>query len=107
VNSRIKKYALITVAAGFAFCGIATATTAPDPHAASDAELRDRVAFALHDDPYFYDSHVAVFVEHGVVHLKGLVFSDWDLRDAIRIATKASGDRPVVNNLTLVVGGRR
>jgi osmotically-inducible protein OsmY len=36
-----------------------------------------------------------------------LVFSDWDLRDAIRIASKAAGDRRVVNNLTIVEGGRR
>jgi osmotically-inducible protein OsmY len=41
------------------------------------------------------------------VHLRGLVFSYWDLRDAIRIASKAAGDRRVVNNLTLVEGGRR
>jgi len=106
VNSRLKKPVLI-VGACLIICGIATAATAPDPYPASDTEVKERVQFALHADPYFYDSHVEVSVERGVVHLKGLVFSDWDLRDAIRIATKASGDRPVVNNLTLVVGGRR
>ena len=104
--SPLRKYAL-TLGACWIFCGIAAATTAPDPYPASDAELKDRVQLALHADPYFYDGHVVVSVEQGIVHLKGLVFSDWDLRDAIRIATKASGDRPVINNLTLVVGGRR
>jgi osmotically-inducible protein OsmY len=106
VNSPLKKYAL-TFGACLTLCGIAAAATAPDPYPTSDAELQDRVQLALHADPYFYDGHVVVSVEQGVVHLKGMVFSDWDLRDAIRIATKASGDRTVVNNLTLIVGGRR
>ncbi|HZE43081.1 MAG TPA: hypothetical protein VE058_04835 [Steroidobacteraceae bacterium] len=35
------------------------------------------------------------------------VFSDWDLRDAIRIATRAAGGRRVVDDLTIEVGGRR
>ena len=108
-----KKHALspgtsfVFLAAGLVFCGIAAAASAPDPYSTSDAELQDRVQLALHADPYFYDGHVLVAVDHGVVHLKGLVFSDWDLRDAMRIATKASGDRRVINNLTIVVGGRR
>ena len=73
----------------------------------SDADLQQRVQYALHTDPYFYDGHVEVVVDHGVVYLRGLVFSDWDLRDARRIATKAAVDRRVVNDLTLVEGGRR
>ena len=106
MNSPLKKYAL-TLNACLVLCGVAAATTVPDPYDTSDADLKDRVQLALHADPYFYDGHVVVSVQHGVVHLKGLVFSDWDLRDAMRIATKASGDRPVINNLTLIVGGRR
>ena len=106
MNSCLKKYALILGACVIS-CGNAAAATAADFHPTSDAELQDRVQLALHADRYFYDGHVVVSVEQGVVHLKGLVFSDWDLRDAIRIATKASGNRPVINNLTLVVGGRR
>jgi osmotically-inducible protein OsmY len=73
----------------------------------SDADLQQRVQYALRADPYFYDGHVEVVVDHGVVYLRGLVFSDWDLRDARRIATKAAPDRRVVNDLTLVEGGRR
>lgn len=75
--------------------------------AGSDAELQIRVQQALHADPYFYDGHVEVAVDHGVVYLKGLVFSDWDMRDAKRIAAKAAVNRRVVNDLTLVEGGRR
>jgi osmotically-inducible protein OsmY len=88
-------------------CGTAAAATAQDLHAVPDADLRDRVQLALHADPYFNDGHVDVTVEHGAVYLNGLVFSDWDLRDAMRIASKAAGGRPVVNNLTIIVGGRR
>ena len=90
---------------GIALCGAAAAAT---PYVSvPDADLRDSVQFALHADPYFYDGHVQVSVDHGVVHLHGLVFSDWDLRDAMRIAGKAAGDRRVINNLTIVEGGRR
>ena len=87
-------------------CGTAAAAT-PYGSSIPDADLRDSVQYALRVDPYFFDGHVEVSVDHGVVHLRGLVFSDWDLRDAIRIASKAAGDRRVVNNLTLVEGGRR
>ena len=102
-----RKKSALTLSACLIVCGTAAAAAVPDQYSATDMALKDRVQLALHADPYFYDSHVVVTVEHGVVHLTGLVFSDWDLRDAIRIATKAAGDRPVVNNLTLVVGGRR
>jgi len=87
-------------------CGAATSATAAK-YSITDADLRDSVQYALHVDPYFYDGHVEVSVDHGVVHLHGLVFSDWDLRDAMRIASKAAGDRRVINNLTIVEGGRR
>ena len=106
MNTPLRNLALeICACFGLMVCGVAAAAGVADN--TSDADLKDRVQLALHADPYFYDGHVVVSVEQGVVHLKGLVFSDWDLRDAIRIATKASGDRPVINNLTLVVGGRR
>jgi osmotically-inducible protein OsmY len=73
---------------------------------AADQQLRDKVEDALRSDPYFYGAHVNVSVENGSVVLQGFVFSDWDLRDAVRIATKAAGAR-VVDNLTIEVGGRR
>jgi osmotically-inducible protein OsmY len=69
--------------------------------------LRKRVQAALHSDPYFYDEHVTVSVENGVVVLRGFVFSDWDLRDAIRIASRAADARRVVDDLSIEMGGRR
>jgi osmotically-inducible protein OsmY len=73
----------------------------------ADGELERRVRAALHADPYFYAEHVTVSVEQGAVVLRGFVFSDWDLRDAIRITSKAAADRRVVDNLSIKQGGRR
>ena len=72
-----------------------------------DQQLQTKVESALLSDPYFYGAHVSVSVKNGTVVLGGFVFSDWDLRDAIRIATKASGGARVVDNLTIEVGGRK
>jgi osmotically-inducible protein OsmY len=69
--------------------------------------LRGRVAAALHSDPYLYDAHVTVSVEKGAVVLRGFVSSDWDLLDAIRIASKAAGDRRVIDDLSIKLGGLR
>lgn len=99
--------AIICACLGVVLCGAAATANAAKVYSIADADLRDSVQFALHSDPYFYDGHVQVTVEHGVVHLRGIVFSDWDLRDAMRIASKAAGDRTVVDNLSIVEGGRR
>jgi osmotically-inducible protein OsmY len=86
---------------------------APVPTATAQAadskndQLRKRVTAALHADPYFYDEHVSVSVEKGVVVLRGFVYSDWDLRDALRLARQAAGDIEVVDNLSITEGGRR
>src|ERR1700684_1571429 len=61
----------------------------------SDEKLRKRVKDALHSDPYFYDEHVTVSVENGAVVLRGIVSSEWDLRDAVRTASKAAAHRRV------------
>jgi osmotically-inducible protein OsmY len=97
--------------------GIATQVDAQDAAApqqvstaqAADSkndELRNRVTAALHADPYFNDRHVTVSVKNGAVVLNGFVFSDWDLRDALRIAKQAAGDSQVVDNLSIKEGGR-
>lgn len=83
------------------------AAAAPGANRVADDELRNRVQAALHSDPYFYDGHVSVSVEKGAVVLRGIVFSDWDLRDAIRIASKAAGGARVVDELSIEVGGRK
>jgi hypothetical protein len=66
-----------------------------------------RVKDALHSDPYFNDEHVTVSVENGDIVLHGFVSSEWDLRDAIRIASRAAGERRVIDNLSLKLGGAR
>ena len=114
---------LVALACGLG--GIATqvhAQTAAEPNSRSesiaasvtqgtnqpaDEALKSRVKTALHSDPYFYDAHVTVSVDKGSVVLSGFVYSDWDLRDALRIARKAAGNIPVIDNLSIKVGGRR
>ena len=65
---------------------------------AADEKLTQQVAAALHDDAFFYDEHVTVTVKNGVAYLEGIVFDDWDVRTAIRIARKISGVRRVVTD---------
>jgi osmotically-inducible protein OsmY len=72
----------------------------------TDEELSRRVQAALHADPYFYDRHVSVSVDNGAVVLHGIVFSEWDLRDAMRIAKQAADRRMVVDDLSIQLGGR-
>jgi hypothetical protein len=77
------------------------------PVTPSDAEaIRQRVANALHADPYLYDRHVTVSVEEGRIVLRGFVFGDWDLRNALRIARQSAGAMTVVDNLSIKEGGR-
>ena len=73
----------------------------------TDEQLRKRVQAALHSDPYFYDEHVRVSVENGVVVLHGFVMSSWDLQDAIRIANRAANKGRVVDDLSIELGGHR
>jgi osmotically-inducible protein OsmY len=87
--------------------GSAAAASAPDLNAVTDEQLQERVVAAMHADRFFFDRHINVSVNNGVVVLRGLVFSDWDMRDALRIARAAAGDKLVVNSLTLIQGGRR
>lgn len=106
--SYTKRILAICAYLGVAAYGLAgSAAQADTPKAAADDALRQRVTAALHSDPYFYDEHVDVSVDKGAVVLRGFVFSDWDLRDALRIAGKAAGDRRVIDDLTIEEGGRR
>jgi osmotically-inducible protein OsmY len=68
----------------------------------ADEAITNRVKTALHTDPYFYDQHVTVSVEKGSVVLSGFVFSGTDLIDALRIARKAAGNTPVIDNLSIM-----
>jgi len=79
---------------------IAAATT-QDADGVADEKLRRQVQAALHADPYFYDKHVTVSIEDGVVVLRGFVFSSLDLQNALDIARKAAGDKKVVDYLSI------
>jgi osmotically-inducible protein OsmY len=83
----------------------AAATAAHVTEPISGEESRARVEAALRSDPYFYDAHVTVTMENGNVVLQGFVSGPWDLLDAIRIARKAAGNRHVIDDLEILLGG--
>jgi osmotically-inducible protein OsmY len=81
------------------------ASTSQDADSAN-GELRERVAAALRTAPYLDSEHIDTSVKKGAVVLSGIVFDDWDLLDALRIARKAAGNRPVIDSLSIEEGGR-
>jgi osmotically-inducible protein OsmY len=105
--SYAKRIPVLFACLGMVVYGLSGSAARVGAQPAADEELRQRVTAALHADPYFYDEHVNVSVENGVVVLHGIVASEWDLRDAIRIAGKAAGDRRVIDNLSIIQGGNR
>jgi osmotically-inducible protein OsmY len=82
---------------------VVTAKRQPDP--AADARLQVQVETALASDAYFNSEHVSVTVLNGVATLHGIIFDDWDLRNAIRISRRIPGVRRVVNDLEIKLGG--
>ena len=80
-----------------------TATRRSDPVA--DEKMKTQVEEALHSDPFFYDEHVTVTVENGVATLRGMVFDDWDMRQAMRISRRIAGVKRVINDLDIETGG--
>jgi hypothetical protein len=68
---------------------------------AADAELNKKVETAMKNDRYFYDYHVAVSTQDGVVVLRGLVFDEWDVRTAIRLSKRVAGVKRVINQLQI------
>jgi len=82
---------------------VVTAKKRPD--AAADERVKRQVESALHSDPFFYDGHVTVTAVNGVITLQGMVFDDWDLRNALRISRKIPGVRRVINDLEIKLGG--
>jgi osmotically-inducible protein OsmY len=113
MNSQISILCAIAVALVASAC---TTTPSKSPQIAAsaaqgadsviDEELSKRVQAALDSAPYFYDKHVSVSVEHGNVVLRGFVLSDWDLRSAIRIASRAADEMRVIDDLSIKLGGR-
>jgi BON domain len=81
---------------------IVTARKRPQP--VPDEVLTGRVQAALKADPFFYDEHVTVTIKNGVVTLEGIVFDEWDVHKAIRIAKKIAGVRRVVTDFYIPDG---
>lgn len=77
------------------------ASTWPEEPAVMNRQLSERVRAALDAQPYLYDRHVDVTVEGDAVVLSGVVFSDSELQEALRIARKTAGYRSVVDNLSI------
>lgn len=71
----------------------------------ADEQLQARVEEALNDDRMFLATHVTVTVHDGVATLSGIVFDDWDMRNARRIARRIPGVKRVVNRLEIDQGG--
>src|ERR1700761_3806430 len=79
---------------------LGTAIAAPKPLSAEEEAVRQKVVLSLKEAPYFYDGHVNVGIEKGAVVLRGYVFSDWDMRDAIRLANAAAQGKRGGNDLS-------
>jgi osmotically-inducible protein OsmY len=75
--------------------------------ASAQGDLAERVRSALLAAPYLYDRYIDVSVREGHVVLTGFVFSDWDLHDALRIASDAAKPHRVIDDLSIEEGGRR
>ncbi len=73
----------------------------------ADRDLAERVQAALQSDPYINDTHIDVSVDRGTVYLRGFVMGAWDLLDAIRIAHRVAGANRVVDELSIIMGGRK
>jgi len=86
---------------GCASFGQASNTMAATQVSAADEQLAGNVRAALHADPFLYDKHVEVSIEHGNVVLRGFVSNYWDLLNSRKIAIKAAGERRVVDYLSI------
>jgi osmotically-inducible protein OsmY len=98
--------------AGYAAAGGARAQAEPPNMSAAvqttaDLDLAEKVQVALQSDPYINNTHIEVSVENGTIYLRGFVMGAWDLLDAIRIAHRAGGGNRVIDELSIIVGGRK
>jgi osmotically-inducible protein OsmY len=82
---------------------VVTAKRRSDPVA--DERMKEQVEEALHSDAFFYDEHVTVSIKDGVATLRGIVFDDWDMRQAMRISKRVAGVKRVVNDLEIIEWG--
>jgi osmotically-inducible protein OsmY len=73
----------------------------------ADLDLAEKVQTALQTDPYINDTHIVVAVDKGTIYLRGFVMGAWDLLDAMRIAHRVAGSNRVIDELSIMVGGRK
>lgn len=70
-----------------------------------DAQVVASVSKALSASPVLYSEHLWITARDGVVTLHGIVFDDWDLQIARRIAHHTPGVRRVINDTEMKLGG--
>ncbi|HEY3852297.1 MAG TPA: BON domain-containing protein [Steroidobacteraceae bacterium] len=110
---RDTRYSPLAAGAAALFLGLAATSTpaiAQDPsaqtmdqrgQAGAESDVLMRVKTALDSNSTFDAKHVDVTMDKGNVVLNGFVQSNRELLHAAQIATKAAGDRKVVNKLTI------
>jgi osmotically-inducible protein OsmY len=72
-----------------------------------DSEIRENIENALHWNADIYSDNISVFVEGGVVTLKGTVDAYWKKWKADDLASSVKGVVSVVNELAIVSTGKR
>ncbi|HSY09024.1 MAG TPA: BON domain-containing protein [Steroidobacteraceae bacterium] len=95
------------LAACVAVCGFVACSNPPRSEAerAADADIAVEVKAALNADRNLYAAHIGVDVEHGVVHLEGIVWSDEAAERAQRDAASVPGVTTVKSDLEVTPGG--
>jgi osmotically-inducible protein OsmY len=94
----------LAVALVVAACSTPVARTPPER--AADRALVKQVEAAMANDPYVDTDHVSVEARRGIVRLKGLVGTDWDLRRVLQIASAVPGVVRVDDDLEIMDFGR-
>ena len=83
----------------------ADAVSSPAGGPQSDARVAQQVYAALNKDPTYYFRHVNVQVQHGVVTLRGYVWSAESIRRAEKIASGVAGVSRVIDQMELERNG--
>ena len=105
-NRKYLHNSMVSIVAVASFLGLNAMYTvaSAQPAATSQGTEQDvaaRVKQALHNNPALNDNHIDVSVKNGDVVLSGFVQDSETLVVAIKAATKAAGDRKVVNRLSI------
>jgi osmotically-inducible protein OsmY len=93
--------AVVSLLAGAVAC---TTTKTPEQEA-QDRATENAVRSALQADSHIYTDHIKIHANHGVVHLSGYVWNDFDMYQAQQDAASADGVTRVVNDMELELEG--